>query len=122
MHQERAIPPMSITALRSPEPPASERCSGLITQLVLRCGQGDESALGELFDLTFFLVAAVVKRDALSPTGFDDEVVDAFRRIWGRSAAYEPTASGVLAWVFDQVVDEETDAASHATTRTGATA
>ena len=41
--------------------------------------------MGELFDLTFFFVAAVVNRDATSSTGFDDEVVDAFRRIWQRS-------------------------------------
>jgi hypothetical protein len=70
--------------------------------------------MGELFDLTFFIVAAVVNRDAASSTGLDDEVVDAFRRIWQRSPAYEPTASGVLAWVFDQVLDGEAGAPSRA--------
>ena len=105
---------MTSTPLAPPEPPLADRCQGVITHLVLRCGQGDETALGELFDLTFFFVAAVVNRDATSSAGFDDEVVDAFRRIWQRSAAYEPTASGVLAWVFDQVLDREAGAPSRA--------
>jgi RNA polymerase sigma-70 factor, ECF subfamily len=87
-------------------PDVSEPCQGLITNLVLRCGQGDEAALGSLFDLTFFLVAAAVDRGTLSATGVDDEVVEVFRRIWGRSADYEPTERGVLAWVLDQVHDD----------------
>ena len=53
---------MSITASATSEPAVAERCQGFITNLVLRCGQGDEAALGELFDLTFFLVAAAVNR------------------------------------------------------------
>jgi hypothetical protein len=84
----------------------SEPCQGLITNLVLRCGRGDEAALGSLFDLTFFLVAAAVDRGSLSATGVDDEVVDAFRRIWRRSPGYRPTERGVLAWVLDQVHDD----------------
>ena len=80
---------------------------GFITNLVLRCGQGDEAALGELFDLTFFLVASAVNRGTLSPAGVDDEVVGAFRRIWRRSSGYQPTERGVLAWVFDQALDLE---------------
>lgn len=84
----------------------SEPCQGLITNLVLRCGRGDEAALGSLFDLTFFLVAAAVDRGSLSATGVDDEVVEAFRRIWRRSPGYRPTERGVLAWVLDQVHDD----------------
>ena len=80
-------------------------CQGFLTHLVLRCGEGDEAALGELFDLTYFLVAGVVNPGHLSSTGADDRVVDAFRRIWQRSGGYEPTEQGVLSWVFDQAVE-----------------
>jgi hypothetical protein len=96
---------VSTTTAKTSDPALSERCRGFITNLVLRCGRGDESALGELVDLTFFVVAAAVKRGAQPSAGTDDEIVEAFRRIWGRSAGYEPTERGVLAWVFDQAVD-----------------
>jgi hypothetical protein len=98
---------MSISASVTPAPSVSERCQGFITNLVLRCGRGDETALGELFDLTFFLVRAAVNGRALTPTGVDDEVVEAFRRIWRRAPGYRPTERGVLAWVFDQAVDSQ---------------
>ena len=65
------------------------------------------------FDLTFFLVASAVNRGTLPPAGVDDEVVEAFRRIWSRSSGYRPTERGVLAWVFDQALDlQDTGAAS----------
>jgi len=98
---------MPITPLASPAPPVSERCQGFITNLVVRCGHGDEEALGELFDLTFGVVAAAVNRGAASSAGVDDHVVEAFRRIWRRSSRYVPTERGVLAWVFDQALDLE---------------
>jgi DNA-binding CsgD family transcriptional regulator len=96
---------MSITASGIAEPRVSDPCQGLITHLVLRCGLGDETALGELFDLTFFVVAATVQRGVGSSTGVDDEVVEAFRRIWHRSATYEPDRADVLAWLLNQAVD-----------------
>ena len=104
---------MSITAPPTPDQQAPDGCQGFITNLVLRCGEGDETALGELFDLTFFLVAAAVNRGAVTPAGVEDEVVAAFWRIWHRSADYQPTERGVLAWVFAQALDrEDTSAAS----------
>ena len=95
---------MSTVALAPHVPPISHRCEGLVTHLVLRCGRGDESALGELFDLTYFLVAGVVARGPHAG-GLDVEVVEAFRRLWRRSPSYEPSERGVLAWVVDQVID-----------------
>jgi hypothetical protein len=96
---------MSLIASTASAPPVPDRCQGFITHLVLRCGQGDETALGDLFDLTFSLVAAVLHYGALSAPGVDDDVVEAYRRIWRRSPDYEATERGVLAWVLDQVLD-----------------
>ena len=83
----------------------SDPCQGLITHLVLRCGSGDETALGELFDLMFFVVAATLDRGAVASKGIDDEVIEAFRRIWLRSVTYQPQETGVVAWLLDQAVD-----------------
>ena len=101
------------TTSAPPEPHISTQCQGFLTHLVLRCGQGDESALGDLFDLTYFLVARVVHRGSCSATGADDDVVEAFRRIWLQSPTYQPSEQPVLAWVFDQVVDPGVSEPSH---------
>jgi DNA-binding NarL/FixJ family response regulator len=92
------------TAIRTPDVPSP--CQGFLTDLVLRCGEGDESALGELFDLTYFLVARIVNPGSATSLGAEDRILEAFRRIWQRSPAYQPNQQGVLSWVFDQVRDE----------------
>jgi DNA-directed RNA polymerase specialized sigma24 family protein len=93
---------MSSTALASREPRVAQRCQGRVAHLVLRCGQGDEAALGDLFDLTYFLVAAVVNPGGGSSAGADQAVVEAFWRIWDHSPAYVPAEASVLAWLLDQ--------------------
>jgi hypothetical protein len=92
---------MSSTVSASREPLVAQPCHGRVAQLVLRCGQGDEAAMGDLFDLTYFLVAAAVNRGG-SSAGADQRVVEAFWRIWDRSPAYVPAEAGVLAWLLDQ--------------------
>jgi len=104
---------MFTTTAAAPEPRISPQCQGFVTHLVLRCGRGDESALGDLFDLTYFLVARVVNRGSCSVTGADEDVVEAFRRIWLQSPTYQPSEQPVLAWVFDQVVDSSASESSH---------
>lgn len=101
----------------APALPVAEPCRGLITQLVLKCSQGDEAALGDLFDLTYFLVAATMSRDPLTSTRFDDEVVEAYKRIWRRSISYQPARQGALAWVVDQARDAEEGAPAPASLR-----
>ena len=96
---------MSIAPSATSASSLSDPCQGFVTQLVLRCGKGDVTALGELFDLTFDLVAAAVNRVAPSAERVDDEIVDAFGRIWGRATEYVPTELGVVAWVVEQVLD-----------------
>jgi hypothetical protein len=105
---------MSTTTLAAADPPVSEPCQGRLSRLVLRCGQGDEAALGDLFDLTYFLVASIVTPGGISSTGTDQAVLEAFWRIWRRSPGYAPTEAGVLHWVFDQVHDRPASPAGHA--------
>jgi len=103
---------MSITVHTAFAPPVHEPCQGFITDLVLRCGQEDEAALGDLFDLIFFLVAALLGRSPLSSSAIDDEIVEVFWRIWRRSTVYEPAKQDVLAWVIDQVLDGQESGSS----------
>ncbi len=105
---------MSTTGFAGSAQLAPTRCRGRVTHLVLRCGQGDEAALGDLFDLTYFLVAAVVNPRGVASAGADQAVIEAFWRIWHRSPAYVPTEAGVLAWVFDQVHDRPASLAGRA--------
>jgi DNA-directed RNA polymerase specialized sigma24 family protein len=97
---------MSPTALATRAPAVSDGCRGFITDLVLRCGRGDESALAKLFDLTYFVVLSMVRPGAAPTTGIDDEVVAAFVRIWRYAPSYRPADRQVLAWIFDRVVDD----------------
>jgi hypothetical protein len=97
---------MSTTASAESDRVVPQRCQGRVAHLVLRCGQGDEAALGELFDLTYFVVAEAVNPGGVSSAGADDAVVEAFWRIWRRSPAFVPTEASVVAWVFDQVRDK----------------
>jgi DNA-directed RNA polymerase specialized sigma24 family protein len=94
---------MSSTALATPT--VSDGCHGFISELVLRCGEGDETALAELFDLTYFAVASVVRREAMASSGIDDEVVAAFVRIWRHSPTFQPAKRTVLSWIFDRALD-----------------
>jgi hypothetical protein len=96
---------MSTPALVGSERDAPQPCQGRVTHLVLRCGQGDEAALGDLFDLTYFFVAAAVNPSGVSSAGADTRVVEAFWRIWRHSPAYVPSEAGVAAWVLEQVRD-----------------
>ena len=100
---------MSPPTSTATEPPLSPSCRGFISALVLRCGAGDEKALGDLFDLTYFVVADRVAQGhgsaRESARGIEDKVVEAFARIWHRARTYQPSERGPLAWVLDQAAD-----------------
>lgn len=81
------------------------RCQGHVTDLVLRCGLGDEVALGELFDLTHRLVGAIVCKGGPPSAATDDLVVAVFVQIWHEAAGYDPddpASPGVVAWLGEQ--------------------
>lgn len=80
---------------------AADPCPGIISDLVLRCARGDEAAMGRLFDVVFPLILAIVVRGAAASSTTDDQVVEAFTRIWRRATEYDP-ATPVVAWLVDQ--------------------
>ncbi|MCW2792862.1 MAG: hypothetical protein JWO76_1960 [Nocardioides sp.] len=76
-------------------------CRGFVTELVVRCGRGDETALGDLLDLFYAPVLALVERHGGSrPT--DDVVTEAFVHLWRRAPSFRPGRCGVD-WVMEQL-------------------
>ena len=76
-------------------------CSGFITELLLRCGRGDEAALGRLFDLFYAPVAAAVGR-AGSPETAEQLVHATFVRVWRHAPTFVPGGQGPVEWVMEQ--------------------
>jgi DNA-directed RNA polymerase specialized sigma24 family protein len=80
-----------------PHPGGVPHCPGFVTALVLRCAQGDRSALGTLFDLLHGPVAATLGAPGVSR---DDLVVEVFRDVWLQAPTF-PRGADPVAWVLD---------------------
>lgn len=79
----------------------ADSCPGVITDLVLRCGRGDEKALGLLFDLFYRPVFAAVGQQV--PTGHQEELVmKVFLNLWRQASTYHPDAQSAIDWVMDE--------------------
>jgi len=80
-------------------------CRGFVTELILRCGRGDEAALGRLFDLFHAPVAAAVQRQGHSgPT--DELVLDVFLRVWRHAPTFVPGDRGAVDWLLGHATAE----------------
>lgn len=79
-------------------------CDGSVAALITRCGDGDEAALGALFDALGVFVYARVAAWSREDT-VDDAVFAAFVNIWERSASFGPGAQNGVDWVLEQVAD-----------------
>lgn len=84
-------------------------CPGFITELIQRCGRGEQDALGRLLDLFYVpVLRAVRSRQPERPE--DEAVAEVFGRVWRHSATYRPGGQGAVAWVLSQVPAAETEA------------
>lgn len=82
---------------------AGHGCPGFVTALVLRCGQGDESALLALMELLYVPVRARLAVVALPDAEADELVGRAFVHIWRRAASYDAShQAGVISWLLDE--------------------
>lgn len=86
-------------------PDAEHGCPGFVTALVLRCGQGDKSALLVLMELLYLPVRARLATADLPSAEMDELVGRAFIHIWQSAPSYDPsTQTGVVAWLLEGVV------------------
>lgn len=94
--------------------PDRERdCDDLVTELLVRCGKGDETALAALFDL-FHPVASSLAVAHAADREVTDVVHAAFSRLWRRAAAFDPAAQNGISWTYAEL---STAVASHAGSR-----
>ena len=88
--------------MSTPNLVASTPCPGFVTDLVVRCGRGDETALARLFDLFYAPVSAAVGKRA---TGRAAEELTArvFVRLWRHAPTYQPGDQSPVDWVMSHV-------------------
>ena len=85
-----------------PAPLRPSACEGLVTGLVVRSARGETAALGVLFDLTYGLVAATLRRRLPVPTldaDLDDLVVEVFHEVWRSAPSFRPGRHDPLSWL-----------------------
>ena len=69
-------------------------------ELLRDCANGDEQALGALYDRYGKRAYAVALRVLRDPTLAEDAVQDAFLAVWRRAATYDPDRGDVSTWIF----------------------
>ncbi len=80
----------------------SGRCYGRIAELLRRCGQGEEAALGRLFDVFYRLVLAAVGQQGFVEAT-EDRIVQVFVHLWVHAPSYDGAEQPPVAWVMHQV-------------------
>ena len=88
-----AIPPTSFSACRN----------GLISDLLLRCGEGDVAAFDSVVDIFYSVVLAVRARE-LPEEEVEDAVRETFEAIWRWAPRYRPGGETAVEWVMGHVV------------------
>jgi hypothetical protein len=87
--------------------------TGLVSDLLLRCGRGDHVALGRLFDLVAPIITAVVA-ERVEPAQVPDGLTAAFAEVWRQAPAYRPGVqgetganggTGAVAWILARVAE-----------------
>jgi RNA polymerase sigma-70 factor (ECF subfamily) len=69
-----------------------------VTDLVVRCGHGDDSALAELYELFHPLVGSLAVRQ-VPEREVTAVVLDAFSSVWRRAGSFQPAVGSAVAWV-----------------------
>ena len=83
-------------------PRASTHCPGFVTDLIARCGRGDETALARLFQLFYVPISAAVTQQA--PGGGAEELTaTVFVRLWRHAPDYRPGDQSPVDWVMEHV-------------------
>ena len=99
---QRSQTPARPAALKAP---ALGSCqTGFISDLLLRCGCGDEDAFVLLFD-TFYPLVVATTATLVSPHGADRAVEAAFVAIWEDAPLYRPGGGSSVSWIMGHVID-----------------
>ena len=85
--------------MSDPQPALSVRPNPNLTQLVSAMAAGQESAMGELYDLTSGLVHGVALRMLENPQDAEEVVLDVYMKAWRNASTYSTDRGSVTAWL-----------------------
>ena len=88
------IPPSTF-----PQPISLPRDQALWTELMQRIAQGDESALGELYDRTSPIVFGLILRIVGDRETAEEVTLDVFTQVWKQACQYDPQRGTPVTWL-----------------------
>jgi RNA polymerase sigma-70 factor, ECF subfamily len=80
-------------------PPVTEKAW---RELVQSIGQGDQHALGVLYQQTHRLVFTLMVRIIGNHATAEELTLDVFHDVWRRASAYDPAGGSVVGWIMNQ--------------------
>lgn len=83
--------------MRAAEDPAAARAH--LTDVLVRTGNGDRSALAELYTLTSAKLFGIVLRICGERQAAEDVLQEVYLTIWKRAAGYEPGRASPITWL-----------------------
>ena len=85
--------------MSDPRPALSVRPNPNLTHLVSSMATGQESAMGDLYDLTSGLVHGVALRILENPQDAEEVVLDVYMKAWRNASTYSTDRGSVTAWL-----------------------
>lgn len=77
--------------------------TGLISDLLLRCGEGDVAAFEAVMDIFYSVVLAATALEVPEEEEIEAAVLETFVAIWRRAALYRPGGETAVEWVMGHV-------------------
>jgi hypothetical protein len=77
--------------------------NGLISDLLLRCGEGEVAAFDSVVDIFYSVVLAARARE-LPEEDVEEAVRETFETIWRWAPRYQPGGETAVEWVMGHVV------------------
>ena len=92
-------PPRGAEIMSDPLPASSLRPNPNLAHLVANMAANQESAVGELYDLTSGLVHGVALRILENPQDAEEVVLDVYMKAWRNASTYSLERGSVTAWL-----------------------
>ena len=91
--------PVPASSLADERTLRSQTCQhGFVSDLLLRCGRGDDTALAQLFNLFYRPITDTIAGTLPGPQ-VADAVKDVFVDLWRRASLYQPEQQSAVDWV-----------------------
>lgn len=93
--------PLGIKLMRTPQETAESRTREQEWEALIRpVAQGDQAALGALYDATSHLVYGLALRILGNTATAEEVTIEVYTQVWRQAAAYDPQRGTPSAWLF----------------------